>query len=109
MTSRAFAEVIGVNPQKIYDVLREKTQKCSVPLADSIVGKFPNVNKLWLMSGEGPMYSDSPDQKGSGLFIPSELVQMFSDMAATIRSQQEELRELHSAQVEEKKKSAVGL
>ena len=96
LNCRAFAMKVGANPQQLYDIQRGKIEKFPVSLAEKISNTFPEYTFTWLMTGEeSPSKTPSED----GTFIPRELVQMFSDMAATIRSQQEELRGIRSNQI----------
>ena len=95
LSIRAFEKSIGASDGVISKSLRSGTD-ISAKWLLSIVEKFPHYNLNWLMTGEGPMLG----QETSGdLTIPKELAQMFSDMAATIRSQQEELRGFRSNQI----------
>lgn len=53
----------------------------------------------FLMTGEGSLFKEdeSSTKTAADIVIPAALAQMFSDMAATIRSQQEQLREQAAA------------
>lgn len=112
LSGRAFAIKVGANPQQIYDILRGKIRKFPTKLADKIVAVYPKINKTWMLTGEGPMYKDDSVEKTNntpeGIWIPPELAQMFSDMAATIRSQQADLHELRAFRADNKK-TAAGL
>lgn len=56
LNSRAFAHKIGLkNAQAIYDIQRGKTKSISPKIADRIISCFPNINRSWLLSGEGEM------------------------------------------------------
>lgn len=62
-------EYYGLNPssfsvrihaktkQAIYDLLNEKTKTLSVSMQDKILSCFPEINKAWLLAGEGEMFN----------------------------------------------------
>lgn len=59
MKASVFAKTLGYErPQKIYDVQKGKTRSISYELADDIVKKYPEINKSWLLTGEGPMIKE---------------------------------------------------
>ena len=56
MNAREFARFIGANtPQTIYDLLSGKTKSLSRPMQESILQNIREVNKAWLVFGEGEM------------------------------------------------------
>lgn len=97
ISARQLALSIGSKPQQIYDVQRGQIKNFPASLADKICNKFPTYSRGWLLTGEGemrnpgPVNPPSPPEK-KGLFIPAELVEMFGNMTATIKSQQETIR-----------------
>lgn len=46
-------------PQAFYDVINGKTQKISHKMAERIMTAFPEINKIWLLTGEGAMLKDN--------------------------------------------------
>lgn len=51
-----FAKQIGKErPQAIYDILNCKTRSISNALCSQILSVFPQVNKVWLLTGVGNM------------------------------------------------------
>lgn len=51
-----FSKDIGLErPQALYDVLHGKTRYISRNLQRSILKTYPEINRLWLTTGEGPM------------------------------------------------------
>jgi len=51
-----FSKSLGYErPQKIYDIQKGKTKNISNELADDIVFTYPQFNKSWVLTGEGPM------------------------------------------------------
>ena len=58
------ASTIGVTYQRIYDIQRAKTLKLSNIVASGIVAAYPELNKNWLLTGEGEMFKkDMPVYK----------------------------------------------
>ena len=54
MKAAHFADAIGVSSQVIYDILDTKKKNgISRNLADKIVAVFPQINKYYLLTGEG--------------------------------------------------------
>ena len=52
--AKTLAEKIGLDrPQAIYDILHGKTKSISDSMAVKIISAFPEVNKYWLLTGEG--------------------------------------------------------
>ena len=113
LNARQLATTIDVNPQVLYDIKAGKTANISPKLADAVSRNYPDFNKGWIISGEGePILSSRTSEKNvqeNGIFVPAELVQMFGDMAATIRSQQETIKMLTSTTEKIEQKNAAGL
>lgn len=54
INAKVLAERIGLDrPQAIYDILHGKTKSISDAMAIKIVSVFPEINKIWLLTGEG--------------------------------------------------------
>lgn len=54
LNAKVFSEKLGFDrPQVIYDILNGKTKGISEKMAIKIISAFPEVNKSWLLSGEG--------------------------------------------------------
>jgi len=54
MKAAHFAEAIGVSSQVVYDIQDPKKKNgISRKLADKIVSRFPQINKYYLLTGEG--------------------------------------------------------
>jgi len=96
---RALEKKIGASDGVISKALRTGTD-ISAKWIVAISENYPQYSLDWLIGGHGHMLLVPKDPKveEKGVFMPQALVQMFSDMAATIRSQQEELREIRSNQ-----------
>jgi len=60
LTASAFSREIGAKtPDIIYHVLRGRNG-ISAKLADSIIERFPEISKNWLLTGEGSMVKEKP-------------------------------------------------
>lgn len=56
INAKAFSERLGYDrPQVIYDVQKGRTKRISEDLAIKITSVFPEVNRVWLLTGEGDM------------------------------------------------------
>lgn len=53
MTAPKFAEALGINYQRIFDLQRGRTKKFNPNIAALICEKFPQINKSYLFTGEG--------------------------------------------------------
>lgn len=49
------AKTIGVTKQRMYQILDGKTKKVSLDLANKICAVYPEINKSYLLKGEGEM------------------------------------------------------
>lgn len=59
MNAKAFSERLGYDrPKIIYDIQKGKTKKVSDDLSNKILSVFPEVNKVWLLTGEGEMLQE---------------------------------------------------
>ena len=61
LNPKSFSEKIGLDrPQAIYDIQKGKTKNISPNMADKIVSAFPEINRTWLLTGEGEMLNPTP-------------------------------------------------
>ena len=78
LNGKSFSEKIGlIRPQSIYDIQSGKTRNISANMADKIISVFPEINRGWLLTGEGEMLkngiaheTDNGTTIGSGRVIP---------------------------------------
>lgn len=69
-----FAKQIGKErPQAIYDVLNGKTKNISNALCSQILSVFPQINKVWLLTGAGAMIAANNND------VNKDVVDKFSD------------------------------
>ena len=56
MNPKTFSEALGFDrPQAIYDILNGKTKSVSSRVANKILSVFPEINRSWLLTGQGCM------------------------------------------------------
>lgn len=58
LTAPKFAEALGINYQRIFDLQRGRTKKFNPNIAAIICEKFPQINKSYLFTGEGPVTNE---------------------------------------------------
>lgn len=63
MTASAFAKSCGLVPVQIYDIQNGKIKNISQGVASKILDKYSELNKGWLLSGEGSMYADTKEKQ----------------------------------------------
>lgn len=76
LNAKSFSERIGLDrPQAIYDIQKGKTKAISGQLANKILSAFPDFNKVWLLTGEGPEIKISSSNNIQTSVIPAEFVE----------------------------------
>jgi len=75
MTYKSFAESIGAIAQNLYDIKGGKSD-ISKKMADKILAVYPEINRTWLLTGEGKMISenDTPEDEDFVLDPRSEYI-----------------------------------
>lgn len=54
LNAKTLSERIGLDrPQAIYDIINGKTKTITEKMAFKIISAFPNIQKVWLLTGEG--------------------------------------------------------
>lgn len=61
MTAPKFAEALGINYQRVFDLQRGRTKKFNPNIAALICEKFPQINKSYLFTGEGSVLVTSAE------------------------------------------------
>lgn len=62
INAKLFSEQLGYDrPQIIYDIRNGKTKRISFDLANKISSVFPEINRVWLLTGEGQMLNEQSD------------------------------------------------
>ena len=61
---KAFSELCGYErPQAFYDIMKGKTRTISANMSEKIATTFPEISKMWLQTGSGPMLEEERRQK----------------------------------------------
>src|SRR5690606_8849210 len=61
LSTNAFAQTIGLKRAENLYQIKKGNYSISKELADKITTKYDNINKLWLLTGEGQMFTqDTP-------------------------------------------------
>lgn len=85
MTASAFAKSCGLVPVQIYDIQNGKIKNISQGVASKILDKYSELNKGWLLSGEGSMYADRKENQEPIIRqeqVSSSLQLLIAEMAA---------------------------
>ena len=62
INAKVLSERIGMDrPQAIYDIINGKTRSITEKMACKIISVFSEINKPWLLSGEGEMFKYTHD------------------------------------------------
>lgn len=60
LNAKQFSEKLGMKRgQAIYDIISGKTKRISEKLANQIISEFPEINRTWLLTGEGEMLKNT--------------------------------------------------
>ncbi|MCD8301788.1 MAG: hypothetical protein LUC44_02070 [Prevotellaceae bacterium] len=67
---KVLSERLGyARPQIIYDLKKGKTKSISPSLASKITSVFPEISKMWLLTGEGEMLRKRESVKESAAYV----------------------------------------
>ena len=65
ISGRKFAEKVGMTASQISDYRKGKLKRISPDIADRIIKEYPELSRVWLLTGEGAMLK-SVRVEGSG-------------------------------------------
>ncbi|MDE6654372.1 MAG: hypothetical protein K2K37_08315 [Muribaculaceae bacterium] len=67
LNPKTFSEACGFDrPQAIYDLIKGKTMNVSASMCERIITAFPDISRVWLLTGEGKMkVGDMPEMSSS--------------------------------------------
>ena len=105
-TQADIARECGYDNESYFSQLLNGKKPIAASLDDKVAALHPDLNVEFLRGNSENMFLDGAAQpampalaapakkqpRPEGLFIPAELVQMFTDLSATVRSQQETIR-----------------
>lgn len=66
LNSAELARKIGVHPQILYDILKDRTKKISETVRTKIKASFPEINEQWLITDRGDMVLAHPQVLSGG-------------------------------------------
>lgn len=92
LSKRKFAEILGISPTAIYEILNGKTKKITGNVAKAITEKFPQYSSTWIMTGTGDIHVNNGNVGASARNIGSVTQNNGDDrLVDIIKSQQTEL------------------
>lgn len=107
INSAQFAVKVGVNKNWVYDLKIGKVKNISEENAEKIVNAFPEINKIWLLTGEGEMLRTSPNlpapftqsstfsgQQLGSVTVPAEAWAIIQAQAESLRAKDEQISRL---------------
>lgn len=74
LNAKSFSEMLGYDrPQVVYDLLNGRTRNVSSSMANRILNVFPDVDRIWLLTGKGEMLrrSDMAAEPYLDHYVPS--------------------------------------
>lgn len=109
MNAPKFAEAIGINYQRVFDLQRGRTKKFNPSVANLICDRFPQINKTYLYTGEGPVLNpkvEDPDHPASTSMLSevstllNRVVDLFNQVNERSQQLMERERELNQLEIE---------
>lgn len=109
MKAPSFAKEIGVPYQRIFNLQCGRTKRFSTVIANLIVDKFPEVNKTYLLTGEGELVVPTATKQGEplGALHLSELFSMQKQLMEEWQSQKKREAELSAREAEIMRREAM--
>lgn len=102
LNAKSFSEKIGLErPQAIYDILKGKTKSISFAMQDKILSAFPELNRTWLMTGEGEMLKGENQGSGDGITIPLAAWNVIEKQAESLAARDRQLEMLMKSRDEQ--------
>lgn len=95
LNAKSFSEKIGLErPQAIYDILKGKTKSISLAMQDKILSVFPELNRTWLMTGEGEMLKGGTQGEAGGVTMPASVWNVIEKQAESLAARDRQLEML---------------
>ena len=92
MTPPKFAEAIGINYQRVFDLQRGRTKKFNPGVVNKICTRFPQISKTYLYTGEGDVTVDVASIPASASGIDSASMAEFMSMSQKLLQLMEQLQ-----------------
>ena len=111
LSKNKFETICGLSRRYVSNI----SKSIQPEMAEKISLKFPELNMGWILTGEGEMLKDNSSVEVPGIFVPQELVRMFTNMSEAARIQEENIAKLTqivdrlTGGAEEPKKESAGL
>lgn len=90
MRAPSFAKAIGINYQRIFDLQNGRTKKFNPGVINLITARFPEINKMYLYTGEGELTLPESEMPNSTAGVDpaqfSEMLSMQSKMMQMMQS-----------------------
>ncbi len=112
MRAPSFAKAIGINYQRIFDLQSGRTKKFNPGVVNLICARFPEINKMYLYTGEGdliipeqPLISSAPPSATSAqlaeiLSMQQKLMDMFQSLTEREIRLQDKIAEIQERERE---------
>lgn len=101
MNAPTFAGKIGINYQRIFDLQRGRTKKFNPGVVNLICKAFPQINKTYLYTGEGPVLlptdegpkTETVDMNGM-ISMSQQVIDLFQQTVTRVQELQDKAAEL---------------
>ena len=106
MNAPTFAGKIGINYQRIFDLQRGRTKKFNPGVANLICSTFPQINKTFLFTGEGPVLiqtEEEPkpsDERSDVMLMLNKVINLFEQVTEKEAALQEKIAQLQTREQE---------
>ena len=102
LNAKSFSEKIGLErPQAIHDILKGKTKTISLAMQDKILSVFPELNRTWLMTGEGEMLKGGTQGEAGGVTMPASVWNVIEKQAESLAARDRQLEMLMKSRDEQ--------
>ena len=107
MNAPTFAGKIGINYQRIFDLQRGRTKKFNPGVANLICNAFPQINKTFLFTGEGPVVmpvaesqTKSNDEHTDVIAMLHKVIALFEQVTEKEAALQEKITQMQALEQE---------
>lgn len=111
MRAPSFAKAIGINYQRVFDLQNGRTKKFNPGVVNLICARFPEINKMYLYTGEGSLTlpdaeipsapaTIAPTQFNELLSMQSKMMQMMQSLTEREAKLQERINDFQDRERE---------